>query len=103
MKSLFIHILSFGLLIAVGYSSLSNDSFIGEKEKYEIEDSLEEFKEGKALLDLLSEIKRIQNAAWIIRLNDPNTSIIHWDNLRTHIASGSPPKYILNCSLSLCS
>lgn len=101
MKILFIHIISFSLILAIGYSSFSNDSLIGEKGKYEIEDSLEEFKEGKTLIDLIFELKRIQNSGWITQINNPKTSIIHWDIMRTHIASGSPLKYILNCSLKL--
>lgn len=102
MKDPILHIVSCILLLAIGFSSLTNDHLLGEKERYEIEDSLEELKEGKSFYDLLYGSNNSHESDWKLSLTE-------WSLIRNRqftsfpiLSTRTKGIYILYCTLKLC-
>lgn len=103
MKGSTLYIVSYILLLAIGFSCLTNDHLLGEKERYEIEDSLEELKEGKSFHDLLDGLHNSHKSDW--KLLPTERSLHRNGHISTFPLLSAQPggKYILYCSLKLCS
>ncbi|MEQ6166032.1 MULTISPECIES: hypothetical protein [unclassified Ekhidna] len=101
MKGSLLHIISILLLLTVCSSSLTYDSLIGEKERYEIEDSLEELKEGKSFHNLLFGPHEAGHEETYLILNESSTFGSRKSDSRS-LPFQSHGKYILYCNLKLC-
>ncbi|WP_436515594.1 hypothetical protein [Ekhidna sp. To15] len=102
MKNLILHTVAIILLLAVGSSSLTYDHLLGEKERYEIEDSLEELKEGKPFHDLLYGLNDAHPSEWELLLTE--WSLLGNNNCNSShtLLQQAEGKYILYCNLKLC-
>lgn len=100
MKKRNIYIISIILLISIGASCTSNSALIGEKECSELENSVEEFKEGKSIFGFTLETNFFglsRNPFLVFR------SFTHsnYSFNSASIYSGTIEKYLLHCSLKL--
>lgn len=93
-------ILSFILLFSIGAACISENVLVYEKEKYELEDTLEELGKEKASSDY--ELGGINSASYAqFQFSGLHLISAHYHNVPFSFNSHSVEKYILHCSLKL--
>lgn len=102
MKTQFLHIVAVFLLLSVGALCIVDSNFLGEKERLEMEDSVEEIKEGKSAQHTFAGMRGASEQTIfafvpVLLARMGRSSAFHQPN------EGTLEKYLLYCSLKLCS